>query len=318
MLIDVLWMVEVSIALIVSSLNVITALMTLWRLWIEGGNGARRLNAIRHLMGEAPIFATLIVFGIFGIDAIYSPAAGKGTKIYFVGVVLLLGIPPIYTVVSGFFFTYRRIFRSQAEEIDTGKHRFPKHLLEKQADLKGLGIWSRSAGGPPLDLHEDFIQVSLSSPNIEFNSLMGYDITKQELLNECLRRNIDILHIASHGENDSILLSDGLIDSVSLSSSILASDAKVVVLSACNTEEIAEFVLFLSNVEAVVYTRTVISDKDAIAFSRPFYKALGKGITVKHAFAMGCSMVPLEVATNTLRLSGSDSFKFKITKRSGM
>ena len=83
MLVDAIWACEVSVAFSLSFINVVSGISELWMLWMSGGNGARRLNALRHLVGEVPIFITLIAFAFLGLDAINTPYAGKSTKLFF-------------------------------------------------------------------------------------------------------------------------------------------------------------------------------------------------------------------------------------------
>lgn len=311
LILDVIWILESSIAALLSAINLTVSLRNYFVFVARGTNGTQRLNELCYLWAELPGFFFLISALLFGVDAMVTPGAGKSTKLFFLGVLVLYLVPPLIAAKSIFFIQHRDVFTRNAKRVDTGKHHFPRELLATKERINALGVWPYTKS-LPLDLHADFQQVLAGISGFELNILMGYDVTRRELLNESMRRNVDLIHFASHSNQDGFLLSDGLIDAVALSSVIQASGAKIVILSACDTEHMINAILSIENVRSIVYTRTSVSDKDAIAFARPFYNALGRGFTIRRAFSLGKAMLPVEVGKNTFRLSGDEAFRFKI------
>lgn len=67
---------------------------------------------------------------------------------------------------------------------------------------------------------------------------------------------------------------------------LAGSSARLVVLTACNTEPLAS--LLLEHVDCVIGIDGPISDRAALEFSRGLYAALGDGAAVAQAFEAGC------------------------------
>lgn len=316
LILDVIWTLESFIALLFSAINLTYSIHRYLKFIIRGTNGTQRLNELTYIWAEAPCTLFLFAALLFGLDALIEPMAGKSTKLFFFAVTIIYLTPAALLAKTIYFMQHRDVFTRNAKRIDTGSHRFPAEIMKKKDDpIKVLGVYPHHKQGIPLDLAGDFEALMNGLPGCDLDILMGYDISKKELLFECMRREVDVFHIASHAtENDGILLSDGYIHPTALSSAILACGAKVVVLSACDTEIMAEAILQVGDVSCVVYTRTRVYDRQAIAFAGPFYRALAKGYTVKRALALGLAMLPVSDARNVWRLSGDESFKLRNKK----
>mgnify|MGYP000162102007 CR=1 FL=1 len=297
-------------SLIVNLFNLYSSGYHLCRLLANDENGARRSNAIRQVITDVPLVASSITLFILYFNSLLAeaPLSQATTPLYTLGLTFVAGLPWLYFACGVYALVHRGVYQSRAASISrlTAPHKAV--VLSK---IKGLAVYPDKRGSQPLDVSYDFQSITESSKRIEFHTLRGLSITLDLLQKECLKRKVDILHIAAHGDgHKGILLSDGFARPESLTTSILASGAKIVILATCNSEPVAEAVISVMS-RAVVYTRESIDDRHAIAFSGPFIRGIGEGLSVLESFNLGCAMIPSNVAANSLRFIGDGSFRLR-------
>lgn len=100
---------------------------------------------------------------------------------------------------------------------------------------------------------------------------------------EAERNQADVLFIASHNDNDGIVVSDGRINEDNIVGYARALGATLVILSVCDGERIAKRIHRATGV-AVLFCRIVVADRDAMLYTARFVSALARCDSYHDAF----------------------------------
>jgi len=111
-----------------------------------------------------------------------------------------------------------------------------------------------------LPLVDDEIQ-DIINYGLNVNLLKG-NVTAIELLRQITNNNYDLLYLATHGNKDGILLSDGLLDS-SLLTSLVRGRIGAVYLNTCDSLATAQLIQNETDAEVVA---TIVEVPDATAY----------------------------------------------------
>ena len=127
----------------------------------------------------------------------------------------------------------------------------------------------------------DFITDKLTGyPNPPLSGI----VTAADVEHEVERYHADVLFIASHNDNDGIVVSDGRINEDHISGYVQSLVASLVILSVCDGERIAKRVHRATGV-AVLYCRIEVADREAMLYTARFVAALARCDSYHEAFS---------------------------------
>lgn len=144
-----------------------------------------------------------------------------------------------------------------------------------------LGVWPVH-GENPLDYLGEMEGIRNSA--FELIPLTG-TVTTADFVRFFYNNDFDILHFGTHGTSGKLLLSDGInVGGGWMSGLLKSSSVSLLVLTACNSEEVGRNVFENTPVGHVIVTLRDITDEDAKRFSVELYRVLSLGGSIKRAF----------------------------------
>lgn len=170
--------------------------------------------------------------------------------------------------------------------------------------LNVLAVWS-SAGGQFLDFTKE--QKGLRDANVNLVILKDADANRQAFVRQLNKQEFDIVQISAHGNNGSVVLSDGEATPGWFSRALAesASTIQCVVLLACKTSDPSAWsvsdALISIGIPYVIGVSGDITNSDAISFTNMLYELISRGSTIEHAFDQARLIVSTE-ASDMLRL----------------
>lgn len=180
-----------------------------------------------------------------------------------------------------------------------------KHMAERGAQTRILFLGSNPAQLSPLALTAEFNHLSREFYNgrDEITLLSRWGISAAELPSLIMDFDPHVLHFSGHGAETGELVfarehggtetaDQGVIARVF---ELVAGSVRCVVLNACYSAEQAK--LIAKHVDIVIGMSRELSDSDAFSFTKGFYEALGRGKTIKEAFALAVLQMRLAGAT---------------------
>lgn len=123
---------------------------------------------------------------------------------------------------------------------------------------------------PELDWESETDWLGGTSHQIVY--LLG-DVTLSRLLQATAGRRFDIVHIAAHGGESGVMLTEGEYPPESLLRLVKSVRARLVFLNACHTPFLAQFLIDRGVPNVVAYTKPIL-DHEAISVAVYFYREL--------------------------------------------
>lgn len=159
--------------------------------------------------------------------------------------------------------------------------------------MKVLYVASNPTDASDLNLDREITELqkrSVTLPNEPVTFRFLPDLRIEDLPSQLSNINPDVLHLAAHGDSDSLWLSDQAGKNVSVTANMLLSflppnrPLRLVYLNACNSSEIARDLVASGSVSMAVGSTAPITNRAARASAVAFYERLLAGLTVASAF----------------------------------
>lgn len=201
----------------------------------------------------------------------------------------------------------RRLEMVEAE-LERTRDRLRRLERSQRAPLNVLGIWPEAQS-----VNAAAVEDAIYNSGIPYNGLIG-TVTRRSIVREMRRDRYTVLQIDSHGADSEIDGRGGLVGGIELSDGLappgwwsrLVVDQGVllVVLLACESQEIAD-ALLIAGIPAVISVAREIEDGVAAAFAVALYEEIARGQRLYQAVEVARLQIP-EQQAEQIRVRGED------------
>jgi len=180
-------------------------------------------------------------------------------------------------------------------------------------------------GASPRDC--DAIQINLESENIvatinlqKYKFIKELNVTNKNILNSIRQIKPQIVHFSGHGTDNYLITHpeqdigqhDVLRNEIFFRIIKKTTSIKCVVLNCCYSETLANMLIKIKHINAVIGTTNKIKNQTCIKFSSGFYESLGNSHSFYEAFEDGKLNIAAQniIGENIFKFSGNQNFSF--------